>query len=613
MTAFLASLRAMTSTSSVRRLGASWRDHDRDHDEERDKDANVSENPVPTSMNASSTAEVPSSGATATEPTAEAAGEATDAAEGSTAGSTEVTDEAVSPARTPGHPEPLDGRELHALDVIRRFGTVGTLFLALGSLGAGAAPVLNPVQDIPVLRLFARLPTVSLAMVGAGMGMLVVAWLMLGRFTRPRRARLATRAQVTRTLIMWLTPLMFIPPLFSRDVYSYLAQSEIVHRGMDPYSLGPAQALGVADPLTSGVSNVWRETPAPYGPLFLKLGSWISGFVGDNIVLGVLLQRALALLGVMLIIWALPRLARRFGVEPATALWLGAANPLVLFHLVAGAHNEALGIGLMVSGLEIGIRRLPVRAPGGPVPPLARGEIAGILVGATVITLAAAVKINAMIALGFFGVMIARRWHGRIADLARVGALMTAVFAVVMVALCYGTGLGFGWIGALGTPGLIRNWISPTAELANLGGVLGIALGLGNQTEALAAIIQLAGTGVAGLITVKFLWASFRWRYRPMIGLGVSLGAFMMLHVAMQPWWLLWAVIPLAAAAGTSRFRVAATAVSAVLAFLAPPPGSNFDGRGFVALQAYFAGLVVLVIALLVVRRTAPMLLRRAS
>lgn len=516
----------------------------------------------------------------------------------------------MSPVRPP-HADPLDPDELHALHVVRRFGTVGALFLALGSLGAGAAPVLNPVQNIPVLRLFTRIPTVSLAVAFAGMGMLVAGWLMLGRFARPGRARMATRAQLTRALIMWLTPLMFVPPLFSRDVYSYLAQSEIVHRGLDPYSLGPAQALGVADPLTSGVSNMWRETPAPYGPVFLKVGSWISGLVGENVVAGVLLQRALELGGVVLIIWALPRLARRFGVEPATALWLGAANPLVLFHLVAGAHNEALGIGLMVAGLEIGIRRLPVRVAGDTVPPLARGEILFIVLGAAVITLAAAVKINAVIALGFFGVMIARRWHGRIADLLRATALVTAVFAVVMVALCYGTGLGFGWVGALGTPGLVRSWISPTAELANLGGVLGITLGLGNHTDALVSIVQLAGTALAGLITVKFLWDSFRWRYRPIIGLGVSLGAFMMLHVAMQPWWLLWAVIPLAAAAGTSRFRVAATIVSAVLAFLAPPPGSTFDGRSFVPLQAYMAGLVVIGLALVAVRRTAPVSLSR--
>jgi len=513
----------------------------------------------------------------------------------------------VRPAKT----EPLNDSEHRALIVVRRFGIVGALLLAFGSLGAGAAPVLNPVQEIPILRLFARIPTVSLAIAFAGMGMLVIGWLMLGRFARPDRERLATPGQLRRTLVMWLIPLLFIPPLFSRDVYSYLAQSEIVHRGMDPYELGPAQALGIGDPLTSGVSNMWRETPAPYGPLLLKLGSWLAPIAGTDVVVGVLLQRALALVGVVLIVWALPKLARRFGVQPATALWLGAANPLLIFHFVAGAHNDALAIGLMVAGLELGIRRLPVRIAGDTPPPLAKGELLFIALGVTVITLGVAVKLNAVLALPFFAVMVARRWHGKLSDLFRAGAPMALLFAVVLVIACVGSGLGFGWVGALGTPGLVRSWISPTAELANLGGVLGILLGLGNHTNALVPILGMLGYIVAGAITLKFLWDSFKWRYRPMIGLGVSLGAVMILHVALQPWYVLWAVIPLAASAGTSRFRVAATLISACLPFLLPPTGSTFDGRSYVLPYAYLAAVVVVGIAVLVVHRVAPLLLTR--
>lgn len=527
------------------------------------------------------------------------------------AGTARAANARVSATHTSTEPEALDPPEHHALAVLRFFGTVGALLLAVGSLGAGAAPVLNPVLDIPVLRLFARIPTVSLAIAFSGMGMMIIGWLLLGRFARPGRPRLASRGQLARTLLMWLTPLVVIPPLFSRDVYSYLAQSEIVHRGMDPYSLGPAQALGIGDPLTAGVTNMWRDTPAPYGPLFLKFGDWISGLTGNHVVSGVLLQRGLALLGVALIVWSLPRLARRFGVQPATALWLGAANPLVLFHLVAGAHNDALAIGLMLTGLEIGIRRLPIRVAGDSPPALARGELLYLILGAAVITLGATIKINAVLALGFFGVMIARRWHGRFVDLLRAAALMTLVCAVVLVSVCLGTGLGFGWIGTLGTPGMIRSWISPVAELANVGGVLGITLGLGNHTTALVSILTVLGYGLAAAVTVKFLWDSFRWRYRPIIGLGVSLGAFMILHVALQPWYVLWATIPLAASAGTSRFRVVATILSAVLAVLISPTGSTFDGRSYIVPQAYVAAGIVLLVSLFVVHRKAPLLLER--
>ncbi len=514
----------------------------------------------------------------------------------------------------PREPLPLEADELRGLNVVRRFGTVGSLFLALGSLGAGAAPVINPVQEIPVLRLFTRIPTVSLAIAISGMGILVLSWLMLGKFALPDRARLASRGQLARTIALWVLPLLVIPPLFSRDVYSYLAQSEIVHRGMDPYTLGPAQALGVADKFTAGVSNMWRETPAPYGPVVLRLGGWLAPISGNSIAMGVLLQRALALVGVILIVWALPRLARRFGVQPVTALWLGAANPLLIFHFVAGAHNDALAIGLMLAGLEVGIRRLPIRVKGDTPPPLARGELLYIGLGVAIITLGVAVKLPAVFALPFFAVMVARRWHGRLKDLFVVGTPMALWFGAVLVAVCFGTGLGFGWFGAtFNTPGLVRAWISPTAELANLSGVLGIALGLGNHTNALVPILGTLGYVVAVAITFKFLWDSFKWRYRPIIGLGVSLGAVMILQINLQPWYVLWAVIPLAAAAGTSRFRVAATVLSAALPFLLPPTGSTFDGRPYVLPFAYVAAIVVCGGGMLIVRRLAPVLLSRPS
>ena len=191
---------------------------------------------------------------------------------------------------------------------------------------------------------------------------------------------------------------------------------------------------------------------------------------------------------------------------------------------------------------------------------------------------------------------------------------MALWFGVVLVAVCFGTGLGFGWFGAtFNTPGLVRSWISPTAELANLDGVLGIALGLGNHTNALVPILGALGYLVAIGITVKFLWDSFKWRYRPIIGLGVSLGAVMILQINLQPWYVLWAVIPLAAAAGTSRFRVAATVISAALPFLLPPTGSTFDGRPYVLPFAYAAAIVVTLAGVLVVRRKSPVLLTRPS
>ena len=490
--------------------------------------------------------------------------------------------------------------------MVRRFGTVGALLLALGSLGAGAAPVFNPVFRLPVLSLFTRMPTVALAIAFTGMFMVVLAWLALGRLCWPGRERLISVPQLARTLVMWITPLVFTVPMFSKDVYSYLAQSEIAARGLDPYSVGPAGALGNDDPLTRGVPTMWRDTPSPYGPLFITVGKAINWLTGNHVVAGVVLHRVLALIGLAMIVWALPRLARRFGVEPVSALWLGAANPLVLFHLVVGVHNEALAIGLMLVGFELALRGMPKVGPEGPFPPWQRGELLWYGVGTTVITLGAAVKIPAALALGFLGVMIARRLGGRWRHLIGTATVLAVVFLTVLTATALGSGLGYGWVTTLNTANTIKSWMAPMTSLGFGAGGLGILLGLGNHIDAAITVSRLVGAVLGPLIAAKLLLDSFRWRLRPMIGLGAALGAVLVLGATVQPWYLLWAAIPLATAAGNTRFRTGATIVCALLALALPPTGNTFDGRTFVLPYTYAAAVIVVILAVLVVYRHVP-------
>ncbi|MGW5051674.1 polyprenol phosphomannose-dependent alpha 1,6 mannosyltransferase MptB [Actinokineospora sp. NPDC004072] len=497
----------------------------------------------------------------------------------------------------------LNSAERKQLDVIRRFGTVGALLLLLGSLGAGAAPVFNPVLRLPVLSLFSRMTTVSIAVGFTGVFMLVLAWLALGRLSRPSRERVVSLPQMARTLVMWITPLVFAVPSFSRDVYSYLAQSEIAALGMDPYTQGPAQALGVDHPLTKGVPTVWRETPSPYGPLFLSAGRIVNWLTGGHVVWGVAMHRLLALIGLAMIIWALPRLARRFGVHPVSALWLGAANPLVLFHLVVGVHNESLAIGLMLVGFELALARMPWVGPDGPFPPLQPGELMGYAVGAAVITLGAAVKIPAALALGFLGVMIARRLGGKWRHLFAAAGGLFVVFAVVLTAASLGSGLGYGWVATLNTAATIKSWLAPMTALGFAAGGLGILIGLGNHMDAAITVSRVVGSVIGPLIAAKLLFDSFRWKLRPLTGLGVALGAVLVFGATVQPWYLLWAAVPLAAAAGDTKFRVVATGISVVLAVVLNTTGSPFDGRTFQLPYAYIAAIIATGLAVLLARR----------
>lgn len=490
----------------------------------------------------------------------------------------------TAPGAEPPTSSPDERRRLRT---VRRFGTTGALLMAIGALGCGAtpAPAYNPLLGTRVLGLWARMPTVSLTLAYLGMGMLVLAWLWLGRLAWPGRVRLSVR-QLTRILVMWMAPLCVAPPLFSTDVYGYLSQAEVVSRGFDPYVFGAAQALGLSDPLVASIPTIWRTTPSPYGPGFLTLGRTITGIAGDDIVLGVYLHRLLALLGLALVIWAVPHLARRTGVEPIAALWL-AISPLVLFHLLSGIHNDAIMLGIVLAGMEIGLRWSWVA-------------------GALVIGVGASGKIPAIVALAFLAAQVAHARGGGFGRLIKYGAGTSAVGLGAVVAVSVGSGLGFGWIQALAVPNLLRSWLSVTTDLGVLGGWLGGLLGLGDHTDAVLDLTRAAGLGVAALVCVLLLLAVVRGRLNALAGMGYGFGAVFLAGPVLHPWYLLWAFVPLAASVPTPRVRGFAVAVIAVIALLVPPTGADFSFRTYQLPMAITAAVLLALVPLWAVRGRVP-------
>jgi alpha-1,6-mannosyltransferase len=511
------------------------------------------------------------------------------------------TDEAEAPG--------LSGRELVQLRHIRMFGATGSVLMAIGALGAGAQPVLqNPTQGVRVLGLFSRVGTSSLVMCMTGTAMVVLAWLMLGRFAvgdlhKTRPPRRCSRSQLDRTLLLWILPLTVAPPMFSRDVYSYLAQSQITAMGIDPYKYGPAPALGVGHVLTRTVPNIWRNTPAPYGPLFLWMGRGISALTGNNIVAGIFVHRLLALVGVALIVWALPRLAKRCGVAEVSALWLGAANPLLLFHLVSGVHNEALMMGFMLSGVELAMAAI---TRDGPI----RGRATALLLtGCTLIVLSSAIKLPGLVALPFVGLALVRRrnlerpdraWRNLAGATAGLGALAIAETLTVS----YASGLGLGWIHTLNTANVVRSWMSVSTSLGVITGFGGVLLGLGDHTTSVLSLVQPIGQVVAGLFTVRMLIAVYTGRLPAIGALGVSLGAIVLFWPVVQPWYLLWGVLPLAAWATRPLFRVPTIGFSALVCIIQMPSGQDYSP--FVIVEGALATLLALGLLVLGTRRLLP-------
>ncbi|MFE7975499.1 polyprenol phosphomannose-dependent alpha 1,6 mannosyltransferase MptB [Streptomyces shenzhenensis] len=435
-------------------------------------------------------------------------------------------------------------------------GLAGTAFLALGGESAGALPV----QEL----LTPASARAALGLVGVyfGVVLLIAAWALLGRVVRGPEPP-SPRALLL-VLVVWASPLLLAPPLFSRDVYSYLAQGAMVDAHMDVYAYGPAQLGG---PLADEVAPVWQNTAAPYGPAFLAVASALSGLTRGELPAGLVGMRLVALLGVALMAAALPRLARHSGADPAAALWLGALNPLVLLHLVAGAHNDAIMLGLLGAGLVAALGRWPA-------------------VGAVLVTLAALVKAPA--ALGLLAVVVLQARAGR-GPLRAVLTTAAAAGATTVVATAV-AGTGYGWIGALDTPVSSHNW----ALTSLLGRATGALLTqLGSDLAPLAVPVWHALGLAATAVAVLFIW--LRLRPRPVYALGLSLAAVAAFGPAIRPWYALWGLFLIAAAAPSTSVRHRVAAVTAALALAVLPSGAPADtGQLLLAVSGGVLGVVVL-------------------
>ncbi|HMK62994.1 MAG TPA: polyprenol phosphomannose-dependent alpha 1,6 mannosyltransferase MptB [Acidimicrobiales bacterium] len=340
---------------------------------------------------------------------------------------------------------------------------------------------------------------------------------------------------------LWSVPLLIAPPLFSRDVYSYAAQGELMSRHISPYDYGVG-VLG-STPMVNLVDPLWKYTPAPYGPLFMETDGLLTDLSGHHELPDVVLLRLLEVGGVALIALGITMLTRSYGRDPGYAVTLAVLNPVTLLHLIGGAHNDGLMLGLLAVGLALAKRGRPV---------------AGIVLCA----LAAAVKVPAAIGVVYVG----WEWMGpRLPLRDRIRPLVSAglIAGAVMGVLSFVTGLGWSWVLNLATPGTVRSWVAP-------------ATGVGQLLTGMAHLVHievaehyvLSGTRLLGLglAAVVGLWLL---KHVDEVGTLKAMGITMLLVVVLspvvQPWYLSWGLILLAPIAdGRLRSLIVGSSIASV-------------------------------------------------
>jgi alpha-1,6-mannosyltransferase len=470
----------------------------------------------------------------------------------------------------------FDDHAARGLAASRAVGFAGSALVAVGGLGAGALPI--GIAYLPG-RQHARLGLVG---VYSGLALLLLAWWWYGRVTRGEHTDESCRT-AWRTLALWVAPMLLAPPLFSRDVYSYLAQGLMIDSGLDVYRHGPSVLGGM---VADQVPAIWQHTPSPYGPVFLIVAEVVARLLRSHLLLGVIAMRLVAVAGLALLAGSVRILARSAGVRPSAATWLAVLNPLVLIHLVGGAHNDALMVGLLAAGLAAAVRRRP---------------IAGTLL------IAAAALVKWPAALGLFAV--AALWAGQLPGRwpwvrASAAVLATATAATVLITTLAGT--GYGWIGALYTPISAHNW----SLTSTLGRWTAEALAHDAVGTALAEGLWRWAGMLATLVVAGLVW-TFRARLGPVYGLGIVLVTVVAFGPAIRPWYVLWGLVPLAAVAEHRRVRRLLAGLCAALVLLVLPDGFGADAER--VLLAVLGALIGIAAFLLVRLLVAPATRRPAG
>lgn len=394
-----------------------------------------------------------------------------------------------------------------------------------------------------------------------GLAIALVCWLLLGRLLLVQSSTTTQTGQVRtavlrRFVLASCAPLLCAAP-FGRDLWAYAAQGNLVRHGIDPYTHGPSAVPGI---FTDQMSQRWIDSSVPYGPLWLRLSHAAVTVCGEHPWIAALLMRLPAALGILLWLWALPRLADRLGGRLIPALWLGLASPLTIVLGFGGGHNDLLMIGLILAGLALAT---------GPL-------LRHLAIGAAVIGLALLVKSPAAIAVAF-AVPFWLHANGIRATVRPV--VRACLVAIAGAGACVGVltvacGLGAGWTSQVNADAPWLSWLSLPTGLV----ILGRLVTASSPFRVLDGTVKVARSiGEAFTVAICAALWFLALRRAPVACLTLALGAAAVLAPAVQPWYYCWALALAGLVVSSRRAILALATASVAFPIMIMPSGSGME------------------------------------
>lgn len=368
-----------------------------------------------------------------------------------------------------------------------------------------------------------------------GLITLVLLWLVAVRINRPQRC---TEATVWWMAAAWGMPFVLGPPLLSNDVYSYAAQGLMARRGYDPYTYGPSvlgniKALAAVDPS-------WRSVTSPYGSL-ASIGEHLAVAISGGSALGaVIVFRAVAVGSAIAIGLLAADLA---GPRRVQALTMTVLNPLLIVHVVSGAHMEGVMCALVLGSLVAASKRHWALA-------IVLGAAAGSIKAPAYLAMIAVVVVHGLDRPGHIS------WRFLARD--------TALAALCLVASTFLVPNGLGWLNGLNTPSLGHTAWAPASMLSSLLTPIVPSASF----DDLAAGGRITTMLVAACVVIYLLATARERSLNRTVGYGLIVLALS--GPVVYPWYMLWGLVCLVPTARVARLDWLVLA-SGFFCVIAPP------------------------------------------
>jgi alpha-1,6-mannosyltransferase len=242
--------------------------------------------------------------------------------------------------RVPGRlPAALVGLSVVLVAVVGFLGP-SAIVLTLGADSPAAPPwhlLVHPSAWIVV-------PATVVALLAGGAG-LVSGLQQIARGWVPRAGRWVFAGTVAALATV------AVPPASTADPLIYAAYGRLVTLGANPYVITPRALILTGDPVGLSTEGPWQQVTSVYGPLATgeqALASWLGGASTALTIFWMQLANVLGWLVAGLLLLILVRHDRAARSRVVLLWWM---NPVLLWGVLSGGHNDAIAAAFIVAAL----------------------------------------------------------------------------------------------------------------------------------------------------------------------------------------------------------------------------------------------------------------------